>query len=306
MTQRGFLGVDLFFVLSGFLIVTLLLRERDERGSVSIQNFFLRRALRIFPLYYLLIFVVGAVAWVADRGTFRWATYAEALPFLLTYTVNWVEVDASVLDVAWSLATEEQFYLVWPWIIALVAERGARRAVGIALVANVALAMGLEHRPLPILQVTFTPILLGVLLAHLLHDRSDYERLYRLLGRPYAASAFGLGLLVLVNIPNPDISGLHRTAIHLAMVGFLGSLVVNERVPGWPWLRAPIVARMGAISYGLYLWHMLAQTLAFRVIRELSWTQALLSIALTFLLAEVSFRWFETPFLRVKAQLSRV
>ena len=119
--KRGFLGVDMFFVLSGFLIVTLLLRERDRRGTISLKKFYARRMLRIFPIYYLLLFVVFLLYLVTKPASSTAKEYYLALPFLLTYTSNWVHLQAGNVGIMWSLATEEQFYLVWPMIEKLCA-----------------------------------------------------------------------------------------------------------------------------------------------------------------------------------------
>src|SRR5262245_12093123 len=117
---RGPLGVDLFFAISGFLITTLLLRERDER-TIDLRSFYVRRTLRIFPLYYVVLgaFIAHAIFFRAP-GAPR-DHFLASLPSYATYTSNWF-VDnavshAVVFSFAWSLATEEQFYLGFPWIL---------------------------------------------------------------------------------------------------------------------------------------------------------------------------------------------
>ena len=114
--QRGFLGVDMFFVLSGFLIVTLLLREKDRQHRISLKNFYIRRALRIFPIYYLVLFLVLLMYVATKASSSNAQMYYRKLPFLLTYTSNWVEISVANMGIMWSLATEEQFYLLWPAI----------------------------------------------------------------------------------------------------------------------------------------------------------------------------------------------
>lgn len=301
MLSRGFLGVDMFFVLSGFLIVTLLLRERDRTGGVSLKKFYARRSLRIFPLYYLVILIVTGMVALFDRGAFSWEAHGPALPYLLTYTINWTTVDARALDVTWSLATEEQFYLVWPFIIATFSERGARVAAVGGLALNVVAAfalIGYSPRPI-IMDMTYAPILFGVVLAHVLHDLAGFTRARRLLGQRGASLAWGALILILVNLPNGDITGLHRTVIHLAMTAWLTSLLVREDGLGHGLFRLPVVRRAGAISYGLYLWHMLALTVALRVAPE-GPVSALVATIVTVVVAELSFRFFEQPFLRLK------
>src|SRR4051812_6041644 len=114
----GLLGVDVFFVLSGFLITTLLLEERRDTGSISLRAFYKRRALRLFPALWVLLAVHAAVAHQAGWDmTTEWHTILAAL----TYTTNWAPVFHWNLNAdqvfLWSLAVEEQFYLVWPFVL---------------------------------------------------------------------------------------------------------------------------------------------------------------------------------------------
>lgn len=302
MLTRGFLGVDMFFVLSGFLIVTLLLRERDRNGKVSLKAFYLRRVLRIFPLYYLLVLLVGVVAFVADRPAFDWDKYQRAIPYLLTYTSNWSHEDPMILDVAWSLATEEQFYMVWPLIIAFLPERGAQAALLFGLGVNFLMPQTIESHGLKILETTFFPILLGVGIAHLLHNPRGFAWAYKGFGHRYSTLVFGGLLLGVLNIPNPDIVGLHRNAIHLCMAAWLTTLVVQEDGHGQGFLKNPVMVRAGVVSYGLYLWHMVALTISMRFIEERGLLLLLVATPITYLLAELSFRFYESPFLRLKSR----
>ncbi|MBI5547376.1 MAG: acyltransferase [Deltaproteobacteria bacterium] len=118
---RGFHGVSLFFAISGFLITTLLLREQDTKGQISLSRFYLRRTLRIFPLYYLVLGVYTVLVLVVERGSVAGQGFMANLPSFLTYTSNWlVSRDAGarvIFYFAWSLATEEQFYLLWPSVV---------------------------------------------------------------------------------------------------------------------------------------------------------------------------------------------
>ncbi|HUR28086.1 MAG TPA: acyltransferase, partial [Planctomycetota bacterium] len=112
LSSNGFLGVNMFFVLSGFLIVTLILREKDRTGGISLKRFYARRTLRIFPIYYLVIAALLAYVLLVPETGFR-ADFLRELPYHLTYTSNWIH-SATILAIAWSLAAEEQFYLLWP------------------------------------------------------------------------------------------------------------------------------------------------------------------------------------------------
>jgi peptidoglycan/LPS O-acetylase OafA/YrhL len=268
---HGFLGVDLFFVLSGFLITTLLIRERTRTGTIGLKNFYVRRTLRIFPPYYAILLGLALfLGFVRPDATMKGAFFRE-LPWCLTYTTNWVE-PTTLLSITWSLAAEEQFYLVWPQFERFL-PRHALKVLFVLLIANQLInfrladpvlraCFGFVHDERKILQVTFTPILLGVLLAHLLHEERWYRRLA------------------------PRVGGVREE-----------SLVAK----GLSW--RPLQA-IGAVSYGMYLLHLLALDLVMRfegrygtmvpVVRFLS------CLGLTFVAAFVMNRGFERPILRLK------
>lgn len=120
LLEVGWVGVQLFFVLSGFLITSILLNDKKYPLGFYLKRFYWRRSLRIFPLYYAYIMFIGIVYLIANLPD----SYAENLPWMLTYTFNYVPLfRPREFDIAfvhfWSLAVEEQFYLIWPLIIFL-------------------------------------------------------------------------------------------------------------------------------------------------------------------------------------------
>jgi len=319
LDNRGFLGVDMFFVLSGFLIVTLLLRERDRRGDISLRHFYIRRAFRIFPLYYGLILGITLGLWLVRPGAEMAGPWFRELPFLLTYTANWVDI-TTLFAIAWSLAAEEQFYLVWPPI-----ERALARHALWILAAAILLSqlihfrvldgplaqLGVGPEDLPFVRRTgFTPILLGVGLAHLLHDARGYAWAARLVGPRWMPLALLGALLGLAAFTPEDMAGWPRVAIHLTMFLLLGSCVVREDHLLQGVLKFAPIARIGVISYGMYLMHMLARHGASMAIEKtgISFQGDLfvLSLILTIGAAEFSFRVFETPFLRWKDRFGQL
>ena len=318
-STRGFLGVDMFFVLSGFLIVTLLLRERSATGAVSLRRFYMRRVLRIFPAYYglLLVLTVGYLLFRPGEGS---SLFFATLPWYVVYLSNWSLLQAPNLGIMWSLATEEQFYLVWPACEKVVRGPWLPVLLGAVLVVNqlinfgwldgwFASLYGLPEVPeLAILDTTFTPICLGVILAHLLHGRSGFERLAAWLGHRHVPALLLLALVVEVQLSPADISGWPRLLIHTTMALWLGSLVVGDDHSLRPLLAFRPIARIGAISYGMYLFHLWA----FHLARGINgWLALDFELALfltgslvTVVVAELSFRFLEAPFLGWKKRFA--
>lgn len=313
---RGFLGVDAFFVLSGLLITTLLLRERDRTGTIALRAFWARRALRIFPIYYGLLFALGLLYAFIRPGTERADTYFAELPYYLTYTSNWIP--AASLGITWSLATEEQFYLVWPsverwlkrrWWIAAVLLLVISQLVNFGPLRGGLAALGARYEELELLQATFTPIVLGVVLAHVLHDPRGFALTARALGHRSAPIVALLVVLALSNVPG-TLDGLPRPLIQIALAAFVASVVLREDHVLAPVLQWKPIERLGVVSYGIYLFHLYAiaagDAILARVPFEISGARLALGLALSWGIAELSFRFFETPFLKAKERFSRV
>jgi len=292
-TGRGFLGVDLFFEISGFLIVTLLLREQRKTGTISLTSFWKRRALRIFPLLLAVLLGLGAISLALPQAQ-ALADIRRELPYALLYISNWVPM-TSLIAITWSLSAEEQFYIVWPPI-----QRALRGGAVVLVVVLIATCVGLQFARPPVAflaEASFTPILLGVLLAHLLDD----PKTFAIVARVSFAPAWALVIAVLVSIENPDISGLHRFGIHVALFFFLASCVCREDHVFTRLFR--IIGRVGVLSYGLYLLHMIARHGAMKIVGEPGLPLFLLTLVIALVMAELSYRFYESPFLRAKTRL---
>lgn len=316
----GFLGVGMFFVLSGYLIVTLLLRERDAAGRISLRDFYARRTIRIFPIYYLLLAAMAIVYLTVKAGSGEAERFFSELPYFATYTSNWIHTETMNLGVLWSLAAEEQFYLLWP----LVEKLGRPRLTLALLVAILGVnqlvnfgvtdpwtgrAFGSGFANLEITQATFTPIALGVVLAHALHDRRWFDRIARLLQPGWTPALFIAGIGVLLTIGPADLSGWPRLTVHLLMTLLLASLVVRERHCLAPVFGLRPIARLGQISYGMYLYHMWCITAVNALVARsplepksitTSVVALIASVVLTAVVAEISFRLIEAPLLKLK------
>lgn len=318
MFERGFAGVDLFFVLSGFLITTLLLREKARHGRVSLKNFWARRFLRLMPAYYLLLFgMLGAylVLKPNDPNTER---LVEGFPIYALYLSNWYHPGANNLGITWSLATEEQFYLAWPLVEAFAAPFITGLIWAGALIINQLINFGIldghidaafgagTADNLEILDATFTPILLGVGLAHMLHRERWFEIMRRITGFAYAPFVFAGLLLALANIPAEDISGLIRLTIHLLMTAWIASIVLQPSSTLTGFLDWRPMAFIGAISYGVYLYHMWCIHIAKALIAKLGlsqlWFQFPVALSGTIVVAAASYYLYEKRFLNWRSR----
>jgi peptidoglycan/LPS O-acetylase OafA/YrhL len=319
ISRLGFLGVDMFFVLSGFLIVTLLLRERASTGAVSLRRFYARRALRIFPVYYgLLLALVLAYGLLRPKSE-NAATFFLLLPFYLTYTSNWIVPQAANLGPLWSLAAEEQFYVAWPAVEKVLRRTWLYVLLAAVILANQLINFGLldplfhaiyhgGETDLPMLDATFTPIALGVCLAHALNHRRAFGVIYRALRGHYSPLVCLASLLLVMHGSPADISGWPRLTLQLLMALFLASCVVREPHCLRGVLTWYPVRRLGTISYGMYLYHMWTRHVVLGLLALGSGSPPgvffLMCLLLTALVAELSYRGMEAPILRIKERFT--
>lgn len=310
--EEGSMGVDLFFAVSGFLITTLLLRECDRTGSISLSAFYARRSLRIFPLYYTVLLGYVIVVAVLETNPADKARFFGNLPYFATYTSNWfvtLESGRVIFYFAWSLATEEQFYMLWPsiekWLGRTV--RWLPSAIALALVGlwltviNDIIWVGDELLRRMIVMIA-PPICLGVVLAHLLHERRTFEVLAPVLGHRAASVVLLAGTVAAI------LGGLNF-ASYMLMVLLVGACVMREDHALAGLLSVRPAVSLGQVSYGIYLFHMLVLQAVEWMLRQLEFSfgavpQPIVSFALalplTWAAAVASYRWYESIFLRMK------
>jgi peptidoglycan/LPS O-acetylase OafA/YrhL len=266
----GWTGVDLFFVLSGYLITTIIL---DHQGTAGFYlSFYARRSLRIWPIYYLAL-----AALVAGNRFLPKPAPMDGLPYYLTYTQNvpsfWHRPTPPfnpAFDHTWTLALEEQFYLIWPALIALVGRRRLIPLCGAVVAINVMARDGGWFARDPfierILIARSDGFALGGLLAALLADRERIERrlgdFRRLFGLTLlAATAYlGRGLIGadpigFLGLPTPSRPGLTILMVAVFYFGVIGCVLSYSGHPALGWLRSRPLCYLGKISYGIYLFH---------------------------------------------------
>ncbi len=308
---KGPAGVDLFFAISGFLITTLLLRERARTGSIALGNFYARRALRILPLYYaILLAYVAFAAGLASDAPQR-AHFFYNLPLYVTFTANWL-ADFGVafpilFSFAWSLCVEEQFYAFWPWIVRSLKPNAALALMGTLLAVDwlaergafsAVLAPG--GQALRIVTSFAAPIGLGAVLALLLQERVGFVAVNRVLGRTWSAPLALAAVISLLLWPNAPLF-----AFQASLAALVGACVIREHNGLAKLLTARPVAYVGAVSYGLYLLNSTAIGLVKRLFPSHAGSSGFvfwLSLPLALALAALSHRYLEAPFLRLRGR----
>jgi peptidoglycan/LPS O-acetylase OafA/YrhL len=311
---KGPAGVDLFFCISGFLITTLLLREKARSGTIALGDFYARRALRIFPLFYVLLFGYALFAWFLPPSAPIRAHFFHSLPFYATFSANWFAdfgvTHAILFSFAWSLCIEEQFYAFWPWLVRALSSRAALTSMAAILVCDALAERGTFAWLLPsgslalrIATSFAAPIGLGAILALLLHDQHAFSWLARALSRAWSAPLALVAAFALLAWPSAPLF-----AFQLALTLLVGASVIGEQNSLSRLWEARAVSYVGRVSYGLYLLNSTAIGLvrrAFPVHARESGLVFLLSFPLALGLAALSYRYLETPFLRLRSHFRR-
>lgn len=319
----GWAGVDLFLVLSGFLITGLLLRARGERGHY-LRSFYARRSLRIWPLYYLTLALTIAVAWAEDwhieaADVLRSAFFLQFTDLYSVHTGAGAIIRGYIpfFSHSWSVAVEEQFYVVWPLAVLLV--RRWPRAQVAAIVGLV--AVGITLRTLgvtPLLLLTRVDgLALGALLAWIVHrlgdrDAAGRDRVLRIfarvstgVGAPIVGWYVVTGYAAVVP-PTPATTDLHPivvTGFALVALGTIAALTVEQPTRIKRILSHDVLVYLGGLSYGIYLLHPLALH-ACRSSIDVSVGGVALASLVAFpasvAAAHLSMRFIEGPVLRLK------
>jgi peptidoglycan/LPS O-acetylase OafA/YrhL len=314
VASSGASGVDLFFTLSAFLITTLLLRERGQTGGISLRLFYIRRILRIWPLYFAVLAVAVVLAHTVPGQSLPWYYVAGYLLFI----GNWINVafghPLSVCGPLWTVSIEEQFYLVWPVLMKMLERRGMIIAAAVAFLLATLSQIGVVLAGLSkgyIYYGSFSrsgSLALGILLALFADRLPGLTRGMR--GLLLAAGLAGWigssgwlidqpGSLDMRAVLGRLVASVGAVAILYAGLGSRSRLVRSE----W-------VVRLGKISYGLYMLHFIGLLVVIDLLHpRWGWTllaTKALGLALTVLLAWASYRWVESPFLRLKDRFATV
>lgn len=317
---QGFLGVDIFFVLSGFLITSLLLEEWQAADSINLKRFYIRRALRLLPalLFFLASANLIAVLFQSNEtanGVYRTSLYA------LFYCTNWVSA-LSLAPVSefvahtWSLAIEEQFYFIWPLtLLFLLRLRIPRFAIIALLTAGITLVcwhrISLVGSGAPVVRVyggsdtradsLMAGCLIAMLITWRLLPRGKDFRL--ILGCLTFISLILIEAFLTSHIPEGSLFTFGLTIFALSVACITLQIMYDPPRIALRILERPTLAWLGKLSYSLYLWHVFAITLTLDLPAS-DHLKALISVILALSFACLSFYAIERPFLRLKDRFS--
>lgn len=294
IARFGQTGVDLFFVLSGFLITSILLAAR-QRDWGEVRTFYARRSFRIFPLYYLCLTVCALFFFPCS-----W-------PYWVYLQNFWTSTGMPVAGPVhlWSLAVEEQFYLVWPFVVLFVPRRFLLRLLGAVILGSFLLRLVLAAHHRDVYSLTFTRLdglAAGAVLA-VLQARGSLSR-----WRPVLLAMMLTAALAVV-VTGMQFRGEDRvwfTAAKYSLLtamytGLIGWLLCSPEAMLSRLLSVRPMREIGRVSYGLYVWHPFVFSFVFRHMGDApAWWKGLSSFALAFLFAFASWYGYERHFLKLK------
>jgi peptidoglycan/LPS O-acetylase OafA/YrhL len=321
-TASGFgFGVDLFFILSAYLITELLRREKLATGLIDIRGFYLRRILRIWPLYFAFV----GVWFLARSITPPPETFpVPALLAFVSLTANWYMAVHltfhSPVGVLWSVSVEEQFYCVWPLAVRFLTKIGMISLACLLLLSSWAAQFVLFRAGSPFLTVWFNSLVhggaiaVGILSALLLDGR--VPTIHR-----YARILMFLAALLLFGVSNAVFGFAHGPASIAHGMEGMGCGLLGASLLFYAFLGAPQdglrisagrgLVGLGRISYGLYVFHYaVLDVVTYGFLRFtghcLLWQKFGISLSITLGLAWASYRWFESPFLALKRRFTHI
>jgi len=325
---NGNLGVNFFFVLSGFLITYLLLKEKTDFNRVSIPKFYLRRTLKIWPLFYFVVFF-GFVVFPFIKSYLGETPKEPAVLWTyLTFTNNFDLIkhgtDSSTLSVLWSIAVEEQFYLVWPLVIGFLRPRYLPFAFVLIIIGSYIFRLPYtEHQ----YETTFhyhslscmSDLTIGAFGAWLSFYSSRFLSFFQGLKRPviitiYLITAVCFFLKQYIFTGSPYWVASSRLIISLLFVFILLEQNYSQN-SFFKMGQFKRLSKLGEYTYGLYCLHMIGILVAAIGLRMLNLNTSLwqlfiieggLSLILSIGLAYISFHYYEKPFLNLKKKFAKV
>jgi peptidoglycan/LPS O-acetylase OafA/YrhL len=328
LSQKGILGVNLFFVLSGFLITYLLLAEQQVNGKINLKWFYIRRTLRIWPLYFLLVFLsFGAIPFVKQFFTGKLEFPENNFWLFLTFLSNFDKVPENastspLLGLLWSVAIEEQFYLFWPLLFILL---GAIRQkwifpillaihFGFMLVNRQQVSQLYHHTLMAVCDLT-----IGGASAYLAFHNRRFLAFWENLSKSLIIAGYVVGIAALLCYSlfyANDFLAVARRPIYALFFSFV---ILEQNFSKHSVFKLERLKRLkdwGKYTYAMYCIHLLPINVAIFMIGPrlpyhapfLNWLVVfpILSFVVTLILSMLSYKYFENPFLKLKSRFSYV
>lgn len=320
----GPLGVFLFFVLSGFLITSLLLVEKERTQTINIGSFYMRRVLRIWPLYFLTVIlglfvfpqihfldVPEETAVIHENLTEKIILYALILPNVVTGVFKHIPY----VSQNWSIGVEEQFYYFWPWVIRQTRKKNLLVFMLILFVV-IYLVRSLTVLYMPtmgwwlylsefIKSLRLTCMILGAIGAYFTYFQIE-SRLVKFI----FTKSFQVGLyLTLVGMLS---FGVYLQGINQEVYSFVFTLILMNLAKNPASiisLENPVFDYLGKISYGMYMYHTIAVVIGVKIAmnyQQSNWVSYPVAIILTIIISAISYQYFEKPFLKIKDRFTTV
>lgn len=305
----GHLGVLLFFVLSGFLITYLLLVEKKQAGKINIRNFYIRRVLRIWPLYFLVIFCAIAILFTNKIPDPK--TLGIQLLFFIFFLPHLLRVSpfggVPYSTHTWSIGVEEQFYLLWPMFIQKIRVNILLPLIFSLITIIIILKGVFSHLDVLLVLLDMVHMMIGSLFAIIYFQKERFQALLQILySLPIQLIAYSIifGLII---------SGWQVPFMRFEIYSFcFGIMILNvgTNPQNFIKLEHPLMHYLGKISYGIYMLHPFCLLCSEQLLDLLNCYHIVLhyiiSIGLTIVLASLSYHHFEKFFLRFKSKFSTV
>ena len=328
--QNGYLGVNFFFVLSGFLITYLLIKEKEIEGSIHVGNFYLRRILRIWPLYYLCL-VIGFIIFPMLKQAGGEVVEESANPYYYVffaanfdYMNTWpVKPNALILSVLWSVAVEEQFYLSWPLILKFIPIRKYKFVFAAIILLSLVFrsfytAPTEEDHALRYFH-TFSLIgdmALGGLLAFLFSYENRFRQMIVQMPRAAVIALYLTTAIVVLFKQWIFVCGIPVIFERLVIGGLFGLIIVEQNYAQnslFKMSQFKRVSQLGIYTYGLYCLHLMGMYVTVKLVAKLqldptnTWIatgSSILSLIASIGIALASYHFFEKWFLQLKSRFS--
>jgi peptidoglycan/LPS O-acetylase OafA/YrhL len=323
--KNGNLGVNFFFVLSGFLITYLLLKEQEFYNKINVVQFWKRRMLRIWPLFFACVFF-GFIIFPFLKSLLGQVPNESANVFYyLTFLNNFDLLknglpDSSVLGVLWSVAIEEQFYFVWPLFLAIIPTDGYKYVFGIIILITLLFRAFFDDALINEYH-TFSCIgdmTVGGLGGLLIHSTKLTEKIARV-GRGYIVVLYIVVVLIFLFRHHLQLSIYPIRVIERLVIAVVFLMVILEQNYAKNSIfklgRLKRISALGKITYGLYCLHFIGILVTTNTFKIFHWNtqvwqvlilETIFALGVTIVIATFSYRYFELPFLRRKHQLSNI